>query len=224
MRNMFFISKFNGDISKWDVSNVRNMSYMFSGKRAYMYSIFPVLFNGDISKWDVSNVEDMSGMFNLSEFNSDISKWDVSNVKNTDRIFGTRTDLFGRTTFKGDISEWKLISNDANSSIKWKIEKQIEEKKAKKLAKMQAMLEKQDLKKRKTCFKRLTTVFTEKIIKMAKEAGEDISKKDLRKVQYEVIKMNKMIVKKGGLDLRKTSERSAICHDFVEIVDQSMDL
>ena len=32
---------FNGDISKWNVSNVKNMNYMF----------FSSDFNGDISKW-----------------------------------------------------------------------------------------------------------------------------------------------------------------------------
>ena len=29
MSRMFAYSKFNGDISKWDVSNVKNMRYMF---------------------------------------------------------------------------------------------------------------------------------------------------------------------------------------------------
>ena len=48
MSEMFSHSKFNGDISNWDVSNVTNMSEMFE------YSQF----NGDISKWDVSNVID----------------------------------------------------------------------------------------------------------------------------------------------------------------------
>ena len=43
---MFRNSKFNGDISSWNVSNVCNMKVMFA------YSIF----NGDISNWDVSNV------------------------------------------------------------------------------------------------------------------------------------------------------------------------
>ena len=43
---MFRYSKFNGDISKWDVSNVTNMGSMF----------FDSEFNGDISKWDVSKV------------------------------------------------------------------------------------------------------------------------------------------------------------------------
>jgi surface protein len=41
------------DISKWNVSNVENMSSMF----------FDSNFNGDISKWNVSNVKKMSYMF-----------------------------------------------------------------------------------------------------------------------------------------------------------------
>ena len=31
MVNMFYDSEFNGDISKWDVSKVKNMDYMFKG-------------------------------------------------------------------------------------------------------------------------------------------------------------------------------------------------
>ena len=31
MTELFYNSDFNGDISDWDVSNVRNMEYMFSG-------------------------------------------------------------------------------------------------------------------------------------------------------------------------------------------------
>ena len=45
---MFSKSQFNGDISKWDVSNVTNMGNMFSKSP----------FNGDISNWDVSNVDE----------------------------------------------------------------------------------------------------------------------------------------------------------------------
>jgi len=41
MYSMFNNSKFNGDISKWDVSKVTNMDSMFSGSK----------FNGDISQW-----------------------------------------------------------------------------------------------------------------------------------------------------------------------------
>ena len=41
-----FCGPYNGDISKWDVSNVTKMTKMFS----FSY------FNGDISQWDVTNV------------------------------------------------------------------------------------------------------------------------------------------------------------------------
>ena len=44
---MFYGSLFDGDISKFDVSNVIDMTNMFCASK----------FNGDISKWDVGNVE-----------------------------------------------------------------------------------------------------------------------------------------------------------------------
>jgi len=44
MNGVFNDSKFNGDISKWDVSNVTDMINMFENG----------VFNGDISKWDVT--------------------------------------------------------------------------------------------------------------------------------------------------------------------------
>jgi len=70
--------KFNGDISKWDVSNVKDMKYMF------YYSSF----NGDISKWDVSNVKDMKYMFcNCYNFNCNLSNWNISNVKYMENMF-----------------------------------------------------------------------------------------------------------------------------------------
>ena len=70
-------SRFNGDISKWDVSNVENMSDMFYNSS----------FNGDISKWDVSNVKNMGGTFMHSIFNRDIYKWNISNVEYMDAMF-----------------------------------------------------------------------------------------------------------------------------------------
>ena len=94
MIGMFEHSEFtgeNGDISNWDVSNVKNMSYMFMVSK----------FNGDISNWNVSNVEDMCYMFTTSEFNGDISKWNVSKVIN----MGT---MFANSKFNGDISEWDV--------------------------------------------------------------------------------------------------------------------
>jgi surface protein len=45
MEYMFANSQFNGDISKWDVSNVTNIKNMFSKSQ----------FKGDISKWKLTN-------------------------------------------------------------------------------------------------------------------------------------------------------------------------
>ena len=47
-----------GDISGWDVSNVRDMEKMFWGAK---------YFNGDLSKWNVSNVTSMDSMFDSAE-------------------------------------------------------------------------------------------------------------------------------------------------------------
>jgi surface protein len=91
MSNLFNYSSFNGDISKWDTSNVTNMNRMF------IYSSF----NGDISGWDVSNVIDMGSMFEDSKFNSDISDWDVSNVHDMEY-------MFYKTSFNKDISSWNV--------------------------------------------------------------------------------------------------------------------
>ena len=63
---------------KWDVSNVTDMSGMFSWTS----------FNQDISKWDVSNVTDMSEMFGyVFSFNQNLSGWNVSNVVKWEGIF-----------------------------------------------------------------------------------------------------------------------------------------
>ena len=56
MRWMFARSKFDNDISEWDVSNVENMDYMFSDS---MYTAK----NGDISKWNIKNIKSARGMF-----------------------------------------------------------------------------------------------------------------------------------------------------------------
>ena len=71
-------NKFDGNISKWDVSTVTDMNHMF----------YASSFNSDISEWDVSKVTTMWAMFaSASSFNSDISKWDVSSVVNIDKMF-----------------------------------------------------------------------------------------------------------------------------------------
>ena len=47
MCGVFWASKFNRDISNWDVSNVKDMSKMFEDNK---------YFNGDISRWNPKSV------------------------------------------------------------------------------------------------------------------------------------------------------------------------
>jgi uncharacterized protein YeaO (DUF488 family) len=44
---MFMSSEFNGDISNWDVSNVKDFNRMFTRSK----------FSGDIRKWNISPAE-----------------------------------------------------------------------------------------------------------------------------------------------------------------------
>ena len=86
--------RFDSDISKWDVSRVTNMHFMFSSAKA---------FNGDVSKWDVSSVTSMQDMFAAAEtFNGDVSNWDVG------RVAVMRGMFYEASAFNGDISKWDV--------------------------------------------------------------------------------------------------------------------
>ena len=104
MSNLFDSSNYNKsldniDISKWNVSNVKYMQFMFDGYEN---------FNCDLSNWDVSKVENMKGIFSWCiNFNCDLSKWDVSNVTNMDFMFDNCNK------FDCDLSKWD-VSNVLN--------------------------------------------------------------------------------------------------------------
>ena len=69
MSNLFFgfIDIQNIKIDQWDVSNVRDMSYMF---------MYCNNFNCDLSHWDVSNVKNMNFMFaHCYKLNCNLSRW-----------------------------------------------------------------------------------------------------------------------------------------------------
>ena len=70
--DMAFLFKigFNGDISKWNVSNVTSMKGMFIHSE----------FNGDISNWNINKVNNMAYMFSGSKFNRDISNWNAEHA------------------------------------------------------------------------------------------------------------------------------------------------
>ncbi len=114
---------FNGDISRWDVSNVGNMDSLFSdaerfnqdlsswnvGNVTNMRNMFDhaIDFNQDISSWDVSSVTTMEMMFDFaSSFNQDISNWDISNVTTMKHMFR------GATSFNQDLSNWDVTRID----------------------------------------------------------------------------------------------------------------
>ena len=95
-------TRFNEDISSWDVSNVTDMSDAFLSNKK---------FNQDIGSWDVSNVKNMSRMFaGAIEFNQDISSWDVSNVAVIRSIF------MSAASFDQDISSWNISSEVTDMS------------------------------------------------------------------------------------------------------------
>ena len=64
-------SSFNQPLNNWNVSNVKEMGYMFGDAG----------FNQPLNNWDVSNVTDMGGMFlRARSFNQPLNKWNVSKV------------------------------------------------------------------------------------------------------------------------------------------------
>ena len=93
---------FNGDISRWDVRNVRNMSGMFTNSN----------FNGYIGDWDVRNVRNMESMFNNARsFNQNISRWNVRNVRNMDYMFCSAT------SFNQNISNWNVKNVQKHNNV-----------------------------------------------------------------------------------------------------------
>ena len=102
MQKMFaYASRYNGDLSAWDVSNITNMNAVF---------VVAKMFNSDISKWKVGNVVNMSSMFAYaSSFNQDLSSWDISSVTNLSEMF------YQAEKFNSEINNWD-VSNVVNMS------------------------------------------------------------------------------------------------------------
>lgn len=87
-------SSFDQDFTTWDTSNVEIMFRMFSGAR---------VFNGTVSVFDTSSVRNMISMFQVADlFNQPIGNWDVSNVTQMEQMF------FQAQDFNQDISNWDV--------------------------------------------------------------------------------------------------------------------
>ena len=100
MSRLFWMTRFRGDISQWDVSSVKYMEAMFFGSS----------FNGDIGDWNTGNVINMYYMFTRSDFNGDIGNWDTKNVVNMDH-------MFSESSFNKDISGWNISRVTSMESI-----------------------------------------------------------------------------------------------------------
>jgi len=85
---------FNGDVSKWNVSNVMSTVHAFRD----------TAFNKGIGSWDVGLVTSMNSMFRGSPFNQDLSLWQIGNVDNVGSMFRDAIN------FDQDISSWDIAS------------------------------------------------------------------------------------------------------------------
>jgi uncharacterized repeat protein (TIGR02543 family) len=93
MKWMFMgATNFNQAIGHWNVSNVTNMMGMFVDSP----------FNQPIGDWNVGNVKDMSDMFYYSKFNQPIGNWNVSNVEKMSQMFGDNNQ------FNQPIGDWNV--------------------------------------------------------------------------------------------------------------------
>jgi len=116
-----------GDISEWDVRNIKSMKKLFyfpkNDSTLEMYinretvskwirvylQITPTSI-GDITNWNTSNVTDMSYMFmDLPYFNQPIGNWDTSNVTDMSYMFS------GASEFNQPLGNW-VTSNVTDMS------------------------------------------------------------------------------------------------------------
>ena len=99
------------NLTNYDISDVTNMSYMFS-KAGYNSTTLDII---NISDWDTSKVADMSFMFDQTGYNAttfdigDLSDWNTSSVTTMKCMF--QAVGYKATTWDiGDISDWNTIN------------------------------------------------------------------------------------------------------------------
>ncbi|HSH05826.1 MAG TPA: BspA family leucine-rich repeat surface protein, partial [Anaerolineae bacterium] len=89
-------TNFNHYIDTWDTSNITNMSWMFY--RA-------TNFNRPIDGWDTSNVITMQGMFSSADsFNQSLNSWDTSSVITMQSMF------YGADNFNQPLNNWDTFN------------------------------------------------------------------------------------------------------------------
>jgi hypothetical protein len=95
-------------MNDWDVSNVTDMSDLFSSVIATNEHA-PITFNEPLDRWNVSNVKQMGGMFaDCVEFNQPIRNWDIKNVVSMAGMFA------GCRKFNQPLNNWRINQNVVN--------------------------------------------------------------------------------------------------------------
>lgn len=97
-RGMFFNCKnFDCNVSKWNISNVKYICWMFDGCTNFK--------GNGLDKWKLCDLEEIpiTGLFNnCPKLDCNLSKWDVSNVTDMKSLFD------GCTNFKGvGLENWE---------------------------------------------------------------------------------------------------------------------
>ena len=102
MRYMFVdCENFNCDLSNWDVSKVENMSHIFFKCEKFE--------GKGLENWDVHKVKNMNDMFyECKNFNCDLSNWDVSNVENMEGMFNKCGNFKGKGLDKWNVNSVKI--------------------------------------------------------------------------------------------------------------------
>ena len=125
MSYLFYLSRYNGNISTWNVGNVITFKGMFDGTTLFnqdisqwnigefvtgfidMSEMFEgtIKFNQSLNTWDVSKVDRTFLMFeNAFRYNQPMDNWDVSNVRFMNEMFD------GARNFDQDLSSWDISS------------------------------------------------------------------------------------------------------------------
>ena len=93
-----------GDINTWNVSQVTDMSELFSNR---------FTFNDDIGNWNVGNVTNMGSMFNgASAFNQPLANWERSN-STVGNVTNMRSMFFSAHAFNQPLEQWN-VGNDTD--------------------------------------------------------------------------------------------------------------
>nr|WP_307908073.1 BspA family leucine-rich repeat surface protein [Mycoplasmopsis bovis] len=92
-RNVYWCNThFNQDISKWNTSNVTDMTSMFWDATN---------FNQNLNSWDVKKVISMQNMFSgTQKFNSALDKWEPKSLRS---VYG----MFANSKFNKSLKSWE---------------------------------------------------------------------------------------------------------------------